>query len=410
MGQQSGENDAHLRQILDNFPDGVFTTDTELQITYVNPAFCQLLDFGEQELLGTSITEYLGDLAILEACSREVAATGKCNHQETLFRRRDGSMVHISKNVQAIFDEAGNTREILVTIRDMSQLHDMNKRLAHSHHELAARAAELEAALTELRRTQEQLIENEKLASLGGMVAGVAHEINTPLGISVTAASTMHEHVETLREQMAQDTMTRSALTGFLDQATEACSILQTNLRRAATLIGTFKQVAADQVVEDRRTINLRAYCEDVLTSLQPSYRRRPIEIRNDCDPALDLHTHPGAVYQILSNLVTNSLTHAFDEQQPGTISITAHADAEQVVLDYRDDGKGIAAEHIKRIFEPFYTTRRGKGGSGLGLSIAYSLATQQLGGNLKVESAPGQGAHFQIRLPRRAHGAAVGS
>ena len=376
----------YTKQILDNFPDGVFTIDTELEIQYVNPAFCKLLGYTEEELIGNPITDHLGDLGILEACAAEVAAKGYCNDQETIFIRKDGSQIHISKNVQAICDDEGNFKENLVSIRDMTNLHRLNN--------------ELESSLRELKETQEQLVESEKLASLGGLVAGVAHEINTPLGISITSASSMHEELAGLKKEFEQGNLKRSTLDSFFQQADDACDILYKNLMRASQLVNSFKQVAVDQTVDEVRSINLASYCQEVLTSMGPKLKHSPVKVTSTCEPNIELETHPGAIYQLVSNLIMNSLIHGYDEGQAGNIHIASSREGNDVLIEYKDDGKGISAENLARIFEPFFTTRRGHGGSGLGLSIVYNIVTGTLRGSIRAESQPGNGVAFHIRIP----------
>lgn len=390
----------YAKQILENSPDGIFTISTDLEIHYVNPAFCKLVGYAAEELVGTQITTYLGDLNILDACMHEVAETGKCRDQETIFKRKDGSVVHISKNVQAIMNSDGSFREILVSVRDMSDLHRLNRDLEESRQQLVKHSQELEKTLDELRNTQRQLIESEKMASLGGLVAGISHEINTPIGISITSASTMHEELRALQNNFADGTLKRTDLDEFISHAKQACNILHTNLQRASELVNSFKRVAVDQTLDEWRTINLKEYCDEVLTSLGPKYKHRPITVVNNCAADISMCTNPGAIYQVLSNLVLNSLTHAFDDIKGGRINITAHLDKERVIIDYRDDGKGIASEHLPRIFEPFFTTRRGQGGSGLGLSIVYNLVTGNLKGQIGVDSKPGTGVHFHLSIP----------
>lgn len=414
MFNSSAQEQTYLKQILENSPDGIFTIDFELYIRYVNPAFCRMINYTPQELIGSSITEYLGDLNILGVCMKSVEETGKCDHQETIFKRRDGSMVHISKNVQAIQDETGEVKDILITIRDMSRLHHLNKELEHSKHQLEQYANDLEhvvvereqanrdlqATLTHLRAAQEQLIEAEKMASLGSLVAGIAHEINTPVGVGVTAASTLQEEVKEVRRRFESGELKRSELERFMEHADQASAILLQNLGQAASLISSFKQVAVDQTSEEHRVIQLNQYCHDVITSLKPKYKNRPISIINDCDAKIELNTPPGAIYQILSNLLLNSLVHAYEEDQAGAITIAAFQEDGKVVLEYQDDGKGIDPMYIKRIFDPFFTTRRGAGGSGLGLSVVYNLVTATLKGTISAHSTVGQGTRFRILIP----------
>lgn len=390
----------HINQILNNSPDGMFTISPELEIQYVNPAFCRLLGFSEDELLGTQITEYLGDLHILEACMVEVSANGHCHDQETIFKRKDGSVVHISKNVQAIMDENGHFVEILVSIRDLSDLHQLNKDLEESKRQLEENYQDLETTLNDLKETQAQLVEAEKLASLGGLVAGVAHEINTPLGISVTSATTLHEELSSLNEKFQHNALKRSELEAFIAHSNRACDILNTNLQRAASLVRSFKQVAVDQTVDELRKINLAAYLDEVLMSIGPSFKHSGVSMTNDCDPDIEISTYPGAIYQIISNLVINAITHAFNKNDGGKITIVTRRNGNDLELTFSDDGKGIQQEDLGKIFTPFFTTRRGLGGSGLGLSIVYNLVTGRLNGKITVSSTVTKGTHFLIRLP----------
>ena len=392
----------YLKQILDNSPDGMFTINAELVIQYVNPAFCRLLGYEEDELLGTQITKYLGDLDILTACMAEVSEVGYCIDQETIFKRKDGSVVHISKNVQAICDEQGNFKEILVSVRDLTDLHRLNSELAESKNQLEASNRDLEQMIEDLENTHKQLVESEKLASLGSLVAGVAHEINTPLGISITSSTVMHEEVDQLRNKFESDSLKRSELEAFFEQAEEACKILQTNLNRASDLVKSFKQVAVDQTVDDLRRIDLKEYLDEILLSIGPSFKHSKVSVDYQCEDDITIETHPGALSQIISNLALNSLTHAYDENSEGVIQIKSRVDGDSVVIEYADDGKGISQQNLKNIFMPFFTTRRGKGGSGLGLSIVYNLVTGTLKGNITVESEEGKGTRFRIELPQK--------
>lgn len=394
------DHQINLEQILNNSPDGVFTISPDLYIRYVNPAFCRILGFSPEELIGTKVLEYLGDLSIQEACDREVMEHGYCHDQETIFKRKDGSMVHISKNVQAICDDEGSFIEILVTIRDLSELHHLNKQLMDSKVQLEENNLHLERMLNELRATQKQLVEAEKMASLGGLVAGVAHEINTPLGICVTSASSMHRELTELQNKFAINSLKKTELETFIDRASEACKILNTNLQRSAGLVRSFKQVAVDQSNDERRNINLNEYINEVLVSIGPSYKHSEIILDTECVEDISLETHPGAIYQIISNLVINSITHAYDPGDKGKIHIKIYLDNDEVFLEYSDDGKGISQDILHDIFTPFFTTRRGSGGSGLGLSIVYNLVTATLKGNISAISDEGAGSIFKVQFP----------
>ena len=262
--------------------------------------------------------------------------------------------------------------------------------------------AALEQALHQLQEAQTELVRKEKLASLGQMVAGVAHEINTPLGICVTATSHLVQELKLTREELAAGKMTQESLEAFFDIVDQSLRIMTTNTQRAAALVRSFKQVAVDQSSDDIRTFNLGTYLNEVLLSLQPKLKGRPLEVAIDCPKDLVLESFPGAVSQIVTNMVVNSLMHGFERDQPGHIMIHAAPDGDDVVFDYGDDGAGMEAETLAKLFDPFFTTKRGSGGSGLGGHILYNLATNVLGGSLRVESSPGAGLRYHLRFPRK--------
>lgn len=256
----------------------------------------------------------------------------------------------------------------------------------------------LENAMQQLRMTQDQLVQSEKMAQLGSLVAGVAHEVNTPIGVGVSAASTLREYSGQLQAQYARGAMTRTELERFLVVADESTKLILNNLARAASLIQSFKQVAVDQSSDERRRFELKSYIEEVLSNLTPQLRRHRVVLR--CAGTLWVDSYPGALVQIISNLVNNSLTHAYAPGQAGQITIKASCDDGSVQLDYCDDGHGIAPEHQGKVFDPFFTTRRGQGGSGLGLHIVYNLVTQRLRGRIELASQLGEGVRFRLCFP----------
>ena len=273
---------------------------------------------------------------------------------------------------------------------------------------LEAQNAALNQALTQLQEAQSELVRQEKLASLGRLVAGVAHEINTPLGICVTATSHLVEELRLTRAELAEGSMTEDSLNGFFDVIDQSLRIMTTNTQRAASLVRSFKQVAVDQSSDDIRSFNLGSYIDEVLLSLQPKLKGRPVKVEVDCPRDLLMDSFPGAVSQILTNMVVNSLVHGFEREQPGHIRIRAALEDETVVFDYGDDGAGMDEDTLSKLFDPFFTTKRGNGGSGLGAHILYNLVTGALGGTLKVESSPGQGLRYHLRFPRRLKKAAL--
>ena len=271
---------------------------------------------------------------------------------------------------------------------------DRLERAVHERTEMLARQN------TALREAQSELVRQEKLASLGRLVAGVAHEINTPLGICVTATSHLVEELKLTREELAAGEMTAESLDSFLDIVDQSLRIMTTNTQRAAALVRSFKQVAVDQSSDAIRSFNLRAYFNEVLLSLQPKLKGRPVKVEVDCPPDIVLDSFPGAVSQILTNMVMNSLVHGFEHDQPGTIRVHASCADGVMQVEYADDGAGMDADTLGKLFDPFFTTRRGTGGSGLGAHILYNLVTGPLGGTIRVESAPGEGLKYFLKFP----------
>jgi len=278
---------------------------------------------------------------------------------------------------------------------------EADRRMRKTKELLEEQNAALNSALTQLQQAQGELVRKEKLASLGELVAGVAHEINTPLGICVTATSHLVEELRLTRGELAAGEMTEESLNSFFDIVDQSLRIMTTNTQRAAALVRSFKQVAVDQSSGDIRSFNLRAYINEVLLSLQPKLKGRPIKVEVDCPPDLVMDSFPGAVSQIVTNMVVNSLVHGFERDQPGHIAIRAALEGGTVVFSYTDDGAGMDKESLDKLFDPFFTTKRGSGGSGLGAHILFNLVTGALGGTVQVDSAPGQGLRYALRFPR---------
>ncbi len=252
-----------------------------------------------------------------------------------------------------------------------------------------------------LQQTQQQLVMQEKMASLGGLVAGVAHEVNTPLGICVTAASHLQMELQALQQAHQQKTLGALGFQHFLETALAATEILTANTQRAAQLINSFKQVAVDKTAVSQREFELTSYLQEVLHSLQPELNRKQCHFSLHSPPGILLHTDAGALAQLLTHLVMNSLQHGFvDATANAEISLEVSSSAGQVLLEYRDNGVGMNSDTLKRLFDPFFTTKRSDGHSGLGAHIVYNLVTAQLHGTIYVSSEVGQGVHYRILLP----------
>lgn len=275
--------------------------------------------------------------------------------------------------------------EELVQLRT-GQMVEVNKDLAES--------------LETLRRAQDELVRSEKLAALGSLVAGVAHELNTPIGNSLLAVSTL---IDQTREftRMTADGMKRSTLQAFVDDVASGGEIVLRNLHRAVDLVASFKQVAVDRTTSQCREFLLCDLANEILLLLLPTFKKSGITVRQDIPPTIMMKSYPGPLGQVLINLVNNGLTHAFEGRSEGEILISAIAlDAEWVQVIIRDNGSGIAPENMGRIYDPFFTTKLGKGGSGLGLNIVYNIVYGVLRGKIDVESELGIGTRFVLTLP----------
>ena len=313
---------------------------------------------------------------------------------------KDGREVPVEIGLNPI--ETSEGRFLLATLADITERKHAEKVLTDLNGSLETQIKETSKALARLRETQTQLVQSEKLASLGGLVAGVAHEINTPVGIGVTAASYLHDQVTALSNASASGSLTKAQFQRFLDDCKQAADIILGNLQRAAELIQSFKRVAADQSSDERRRVNLKSYVGEVLLSLRPKFRSTQLNVEVNIADSIEIDTVPGALSQIITNLMVNALIHAYDPAQPGTITISAESGAQLLTLRIADDGKGIPPENIARVFDPFFTTKRGQGGTGLGLHIVFNIVHKTLGGTITVASTLGKGTTFTLSIPEQ--------
>ena len=258
-----------------------------------------------------------------------------------------------------------------------------------------------EEALESLNATQNQLIQSEKLASLGRLVAGVAHEINTPLGVAVTISSLFSSQLEQLAINFNAGRLRKSEMVTFISDSGEACELVGSNLRRAVDLVQSFKHVAADQVSDECRTFELGGWIREIVVSLGPIWRRPGHRVDIDCPEPLNIQGYPGVISQIITNLITNSVVHGFEPGQIGIVGILVKlSNSGAVEIRYQDNGKGIPADIREKIFDPFFTTRRHSGSTGLGMYIIYNLVTGKLGGSIELGDITTTGACFVIRFP----------
>jgi len=273
--------------------------------------------------------------------------------------------------------------------------------LVNANVEIEQKNERLSQTLNELQDTQAQLIEAEKMASLGGLVAGVAHEINTPLGISFTAATTLENKTQSVSDLYKQGKLKGSALKSYFKTALSSTTLIYKNLQRAGDLVQSFKQVAVDQSNLEQRIFSVKEYIDDIIISLNPKLKQTSHLLTVHGDETIKIKSFPGAFSQIITNLVMNSLTHAYNKGEAGKLVFDISHHNDQIQVMYQDDGQGIPPENMGKIFEPFFTTGRMKGGTGLGLHIVYNLITQKLGGTIQCKSEVGVGTTFILKLPQ---------
>jgi two-component system NtrC family sensor kinase len=266
--------------------------------------------------------------------------------------------------------------------------------------DLDNRYSELEQAMNTIKQTQKQLVESEKMVALGNLVAGVSHEINTPIGIGVTAVSYMDEKSKEFHTLFLENKMKKSDLDEYLKMVRETTGMIQTNLQRASELIRSFKQVAVDRSSQTKRKFKIKPYIQEVLVSLQPNIKKTKHHVTIHGDDDIQLFNDPGAISQVVTNLVMNSIIHAYSNENEGSIKIELTQHFNNLTIQYTDDGKGMPPEVVEQIFNPFFTTNRGGGGTGLGMHIVYNLVTQSLAGTIRCESTVGLGTLFIIQIP----------
>lgn len=331
---------------------------------------------------------------------------------DATFRHKQGHLLY-SKVAGSLFESEGETY-MMLAVKDVSAQRAAEQEIREINQQLEERVqrrtlkleqtnAELAQALETLRHAQDELVRSGKMAALGSLVAGVAHELNTPIGNGLTVATTLEHRLQVFEGQVRAG-LRRSDLERFMADAQFATEVLVRNLMRAGDLVRSFKQVAVDRASSQRRQFNLQDVVSEIAITLSPVISRSGCEVQADIASGLELDSYPGPLGQVLDNLINNAMTHAFVNGQRGLIEVRARdINADEVQIEVRDNGVGIPADNLKRVFDPFFTTRLGQGGSGLGLHIVHNIVTGVLGGHVDVSSQPGAGTVFTLRVPRRA-------
>lgn len=379
------------RALRDTMPTPFAFLDLNWQVFDANPAFYLQLGFDPAESMGP-LSERFDDI---DWESIRQLVPGAIYRGELLGLEVDGDDRGFQFMVSPFLDANGKQRGYVTVWQDITS------RIV-SEHALRGAKARAEIALLDLQRAQRSLVQSEKLASLGSLVAGIAHEINTPVGSSLTVATHMAARVEQVRGEFDAGALKKSVLAEFLASASEAFSILTRALHNAAELISKFKQVAVDQTSSQRRPFDLGLTVDEVIATLRPAMKHSPHSVRLQIPRGIVLDSYPGPLGQVVSNCFNNAMMHAFEGIAAGQVEISAEElDDQRIRLIIADNGRGIPPEHIDRVFDPFFTTRLGSGGSGLGMHLVYGIVTGLLGGSITLDSEPGRGTRVIIELPR---------
>lgn len=404
--------------ILQSTEDAIISKTLGGIVTSWNPGAERLFGYTSAEMIGQNVNILFApdrhgeEQLILE----RIAKGDHVNHFETVRLRKDGSLVDVSVSVSPVRDTWGRIIGASKIARDITErkradelvralTNELELRVDMRTYELVNANVALQKLNLELQQTQGELMRREKMSALGSLVAGVSHEMNTPLGNSLTVGSTLHHELVTFENEVECGKVTKHRLKEFNQNLHCGLDLLLKNLDRAIEQIRHFKQVSVDQASEQRRVFDLKLITEDNVAMLLPQFRPTPHDVVANIPDDIKMDSFPGAIGQVITNLALNALVHGFADDMQGVVSISAGMiDRTHVQILVADNGRGISKETLPRIFDPFFTTKMGQGGSGLGLNIVFNLVTLTLNGSISVESTVGTGTCFTIVLPLVAH------
>jgi PAS domain S-box-containing protein len=394
-----------LRLIYDTAPIGLAVLSPDCRYLHINQRLTEICGISIEGHLGRTVRDCVPALAdAVEEIVRSIMRTGEpVTDIEVAGQRADQAEERWWVTYwHPLRDAAGDIVGINVAAEEVTERKRAVAALQAQERELRSARDDAQAALRHLQETQESLIESEKLAALGRLVAGVAHEVNSPVGTSLTIASSLDSKTAQFAAQVAQGSLKRSSLNNFLELSRKASTQLVANLNHAAELVQSFKQVAIDRSSSNRRIFDLSDTTMQAVKSLGARLRDRGLTVRLDCPADLTMNSYPGPYGQMLINLLLNSMTHGFPDRSGGTIGIEVRASGnEDVEVRFSDDGCGMSADVRHKAFDPFFTTRRDQGCTGLGLHVVHTIVTNCLGGQVSLDSEPDEGTKIRIILPR---------
>ncbi len=402
------EAQLEMERLIEGLPDVMYSINENREFVLVNSSMLNVLGKRVDDLVGKHYTAAF-ESSIFDTDTKKDLWSEKLEQTYTLKKPLSFQFEYFIDQEKRIsdvklipvIDEEGNVKSVIGNNRDISALVDAEKKIQLILETENERLDLLVKSKTdELEATMKELMHSERLASLGSLVAGVSHEINTPLGVAVSATSYLHENNDKVYNKLVEGALSADDLVAYLKKTDETSGIIATNLARAAELVKSFKEISVNQSSEMISLFNLCQYIDSVLLTLKHEYKNMNIAIAVECPGDMEIRSYPSAFSQVLTNLVMNAITHAFEGEERGNIRITANRTRRELVLKVVDDGVGIDADHLGRVFDPFFTTKRGAGGSGLGLNIVYNLVTDKLGGTITCTSTLGKGAVFTINIP----------
>lgn len=370
----------------------------------VNAPYCAITGYLREELIGKSSAE----LHLLDSQSRDlilehVQREGHVRDIDVILRTKAGDNITVVTSIHRA--KVNGTDCFMTTVMDITWRELAKEKLKALNDTLeqrvAERTAQLQGALARLQESTEELTRSEARATLSTLVASVSHELGTPLGNSVLATETLTHQARAFEKKVSVGGLTRKDLSDFVANVLAGADLTQKNLTRAVELLSNFKQVAADQASEQRRTFDLADVLQETLHAMAPSLKRQPHRIDMRVPHGIAMDSQPGAIGQIAINLINNAYLHAFEGKVDGVVAIDATAHSGHVTLRFADNGSGILPEHLDNLFKPFFSTKIGKGGTGLGMAIVENLVTASLGGSIAVHTALGSGTTFEISLPQ---------
>ncbi len=396
---------------LKSIGDAVITVDKNARITFLNTVAENLTGYTTFQAVNLPLGDVFNIINKLtqqsvenpvDAVIKNGETVGLSNH--TVLISKDGTKYDIADSAAPIHNDKEEIIGVVLVFRDVTDEYKKKEELLALNSELENRVQErtqkLEDSFSQLEKTQAHLIQTEKMASLGSLVAGISHEINTPIGLGITSMTHFVSQTQKLKERYEKEEMEQEDFEGYLENADQLAQVTYKNLKRAAELVKSFKQISIDQTSERQREFNLQDYTNETLISLQNKIKHTDVKVEVHSPKTLNIYSYPGAFSQIITNLVMNSLIHAYSAKDSGLIILNFELEESNLLFTYTDDGKGISQEHISQIFDPFFTTNRAHGGSGLGLNIIYNIVTVQLKGTLECKSEQGQGTAFIMTIP----------